>query len=691
MTDPSETYVVGGAGLPVTATDRPFDREYDPRWFQADALEWIHGSDTAPVGLLAAPTGAGKTDVIAALADATSQTLCVYPTNALIAAQNEELEARGLETEVITGETLSGRGAERANELLQRVKQGQLGDRDVFITNPDVLQAAVQNLYFSPGSRLLQLYAQFDAAVFDEFHYYGPLAASGILTQIKILSERGAVLTKEGTQPPRFLLSSATPDARFVDYVRDDLELDVRETRSRLRGTDIAPGGPTPETGLIYRDDTDPLEATRETTERFGEAASLAEQFADGVAVETPPDASRFRSPMLVRRHDELIGDSFETVADTLGNAVKQEYDGGEPIAAVIFNSAARSNEFQEYLRRNRPGLEADVTKDNGYDTNADRAMPAATAVLNTTSKGEVGLDFDIRHLVVAKPFTATQFIQRVGRAGRQSPAVVDIYGLADPGWPPAQAYPGFLRRVTDTLGDPETRYRRLRNLAGMRSAHALLDRLDENIFHNEGIFEDFSGFPTESRWRDFFEDLEAATETLDDDSWLGPTLDRDTSRLIRGARHAQAGLQSLRGRTITHPVTYPRAGEQEQTEYNLTSALAHYAIDRVDSEQIVHLLSDRSPGPLRGYYPGQPNGGDGIDLMQPGVVVERRLREGYLGLIEAAETLSDVPVTESDLRAFFEMMPLRAATVPERLRAGLYEIESDTDRGEVSEIARRE
>lgn len=690
MAEPSETYVVGGAGLPVTTTCHPFDREYDPRWFQDDALEWIHGSDTAPVELLAAPTGAGKTDVIAALADAASQTLCVYPTNALIDAQNEELESRGLETEIVTGETLSGQGQERANELLQRVKDGQLGDRDVFITNPDVLQATVQNLYFSPGSRLLQLYAQFDAAVFDEFHYYGPLAASGLLTQIKILSERGAELTAEGKEPPRFLLSSATPDARFVEYVRDDLGLDVRETRSRLRGTDVSPRGPTPETELVYQDDTDRA-GTPDVTEQFDEGTGPVDSFPGEVTVETPPDTSRFRSPMLVRRYDASIGKSFETVADTVQTAIEREYEGGEPIAAVIFNSAARSNEFQEFLRHNRPALEADVAKDNGYDTNADRTVPAETAALNTTSKGEVGLDFDIRHLAVAKPFTATQFIQRIGRAGRQSPAVVDIYGLADPGWPPAQAYPGFLRRVADTLGESETRYRQLRDLAGMRSAHALRDRLSDDRFHNEGIYEDFSGFPTESRWRGFLDDLEAARETLEGDDWLGPTLDRSTARLIRGAHHATAGLQSLRGQTLTHPVTYPRAGEQEQTEYDLTSALAHYAIDRVDSERVVHLSSERSPGPLRGYYPGQPNGGDGIDLMQAGFIVERKLREGYLELVERADTLSDVPLSEADLRAFFELIPLRAATIPDRLRAGLYEIECDTDRGGVSEIARRE
>jgi len=234
MSDPTDTYVIGGAGLPVATTDRPFDRAYAPRGFQSEALEWIYGADAQPVSALVAPTGAGKTDVIVALGRDADQLLCLYPTNALIDAQTDALEAAGLDVEAVTGSTLSGTGADRSDELLNIAQQGSRGGRDVFVTNPDVLQAAVQNLYFSPGSRILELFAQFDAAVYDEFHYYDELAASGLLTQVKILSERGAMLTRDGVEPPKFLLSSATPDPTFLDYVRDDLELSLREFRADL-------------------------------------------------------------------------------------------------------------------------------------------------------------------------------------------------------------------------------------------------------------------------------------------------------------------------------------------------------------------------------------------------------------------------------------------------------------------------
>lgn len=692
MGHPDDKYLIGGAGLPVSPTDKPFDRPYEPRWFQREALQWIYEDCTPPVGLLAAPTGAGKTDVIAALAAASTQVLCVYPTNALIDAQAEALTARGLAVDTVTGDTLSGTGTDRSEELLNRARRGQMGDRDVLITNPDILQAAIQNLYFSAGSRLLNIYTYFDTAVFDEFHYYDPLGASGLLTQIKILAERGAVLTREGRQPPDFLLSSATPAARFVEYIREDLSLPIRDIRSNVHGLDLAPQQEYQPANLIYDTAEEPTAEAQATTDQLQTADRLASAFNDGVEESPVSDVSRFRYPMFVRRHSERSDDAFDEIADRLVEVINQEYNGGAPIAAVIFNSAARSNEFQSYLRNERRDLAPDVAKDNGYDTNADTTVPDEIAALNTTSKGEVGLNYDIRYLAMDRPYTATQFIQRIGRAGRSSPAVVDIYNLADPGWPRIQSYPGFLTRVLSTLDDPQTRYDRLRSLAGMRSAHALHDRLtDDGVWHSEEVFADFSGFPTESRWRVFLEQLSEAQEELNDDSWTGITLSRPTSKVIRGACHAQRGLQSLRGRTVTHSVTYPQGDDRPRTEYDLVSALRHYAIgesaSRHHSPLPLEAVSDL--GPLRGYYPGDPNGGDGIHLRAGRASVERALEEGYLGLVEQAD-FSRLSLAATDLEQFFQQVPLAAATIPTRVRAGHFVIECDPETAEVTAVDRR-
>ncbi len=689
MSDPSDTYIIGGAGLPVSPTDHPFDHPYEPRWFQSNALRWIYEDATrSPVAALAAPTGAGKTDVITALGTAADQLLCVYPTNALVNAQQNALEAAGLAVKIITGNTLSETGADRSLELLNTAQQGQ---HDVVITNPDVLQAAIQNQYFSPGSRILTIYTQFDAVVYDEFHYYDSLAASGLLTQIKLFSERGAVLTLDGEELPWFLLSSATPDTTFLEYIHNDLGLDLREIRSKLYPLDVAdsPVAPPSDTDLIYQTSSEISETALSTTKQLRQTDTYRTAFETGIeeTVQERDGLSRFRYPMFVRRHDEWIGEAFEAVADSLAEAIQNGYDGGDPVAAVIFNSAGRSNDFHQYLERHRPDIATDVTKDNGYDTNAGRAFPDETAALNTTSKGEVGLNFDIKRLIMAKPFAADQFVQRIGRAGRQSPAVVDLYGLDDPGWPAIQSYPQFLKRVIDTFNDSSLRRQRLRNLTGMRAAYALHDRMTDEIWHNESIFDDFNGFPTVSKWRTFFKDLDAANEILTDDSWTGPTLGRSTSEVIRGALAARDGLKSLRGRSLSHSVTYPRGDKSEDTEYDLCSALAHYSIEHKEADDLLHLTDELPPGRLQATYPGSPNGGDGIDLLHGRHSVISTLRDGYRAKISNANDLTDVPVDAELLDEFFTMMPVESVLVPNVLHAGAFEIKCDIERGEVNNI----
>jgi CRISPR-associated endonuclease/helicase Cas3 len=696
MTDPTDTYVIGGAGLAIENSDNPFNHGYPPRGFQKQALDWIYEDETPPVAALAAPTGGGKTDVITAIGEATNQVLCVYPTNALIKAQTDELRDAGLSVAVITGETLSGSGTERSDQLLNIAQRGQRGGQDVVVTNPDVLQSVIQNLYFSPGSRILTIFAQFDAAVYDEFHYYDPLAASGLLTQIKILSERGAYRTKNGRQLPKFLLSSATPSTTFIEYISDELELDLQDIRSTLYPLDIGANqkAPTHTANLVYHHKLTGSTEAEQKIATLRHSDSKRDVFDSGLVESPPDDVSRFRHPMFVRRHQGWIGDSFPAIADQLAATIHAEYERDEPVAAVIFNSAAQSNAFQEYLVENRTELAAKITKDNGYDTNAARTVPTETVGLNTTSKGEVGLNFDLKRLVMATPHTGSAFIQRIGRAARQSPAIVDLYGLADPGWPPVQCYPNFLARVAQSLSDADHHRKQLRHLTGMRAAYALHTRLaEDDQYHTDSIFEDFRGFPTEPFWESFFRDLANAREILESDPWdsvTTTTLDRQTSSLLRGATAAQSGIASLRGRTVSHPVYYPRDGGIEKTEYDLISALSHYAIEDVCEEGGIELTDKQPPGSLRGYFAGEPNGGDGIDLTQSYDTINEQLQDGYLNLLKTADC-SAIELDPDKLSLFFSLLPLSSALIPDWMATDLREIDCDTETGVVSEINNRE
>lgn len=690
---PADRYLVGGAALPTRTPAHTF--RYTPaREFQAESLAWIHDTTASPVATLEAPTGSGKTAVIAALSRAFEQTLCLYPTNALVHTQAAELRDAGLDVKIVTGDTLTGTGDQRTRELINYAQRGQRGAQDVIVTNPDVLQAVLQGLYFSPGDEILGIYGLFDAAVFDEFHYYDPLAASGLLTQIKVLSERGAVLSPTGDNdltPPRMLLSSATPDHAFVEHIADDLDLTVDRITATLHPLDFAPSphAPIPDAALLYDHDADPTAVARQQTETWLEQDVTEDNISPSLEEHCPDAVSRFRSPMLVNRYRERSDAAFAQIADRLERVVEEQYDGGEPVAAVIFNSAARSNIFYQFVQTACDNEFADlVVKDNGYDTGTDRTLPDEFAVLNTTSKGEVGLDFDVRHLVMEAPFTAAAFVQRIGRAGRQSPAVVDLYGLDDPTWPAVQSYPEFLQRVMESCPDPSTSRTRLRALSSMRAAYAIHTR-DDGYGVSDAVYADFGDFAEQPRWRSFFTDLADTQAALTEDTETllgGPTLNRAGRRVITAAAAAQTGLRTLRGRSVSHPVRYPRGDGQERTEYDLVRALQHYTVADVSGRGVLTLSDAGEDSLVRGYYPGKPQDGDGINLAQPGWEIEAKLTAGYTGHVSQAQ-VDDVPVSKADLRDWFELVPLRSVLIPTEIRAGRTTVTITTHDGRKDDV----
>ncbi|RLM53205.1 type I-D CRISPR-associated helicase Cas3' [Halobellus sp. Atlit-31R] len=681
---PADQYFVGGAGLPSTLPGHEFPYPAARR-FQRSALEWINSDgDVPPVSAIAAPTGGGKTAVIAALAEwAESGIICTYPTNALVEAQAnalEEIDYYNFSVQTVSGRTLSGSGAVRSQELTD-IAQTSDG---VIVTNPDVLQAILQGAYFSPGKRVVTFFEQFDAAVFDEFHYYDPLAASGLLMQIRALAQRGQYLDRSGeTRLPRFLLTSATPDEEFVTSVTEDFGIDAQIIRSRLVSLDLADPAPrrvpAPNAELIYTPAGAPcasVDRTAELPDGIPDPAVLTGDVPDGV--------SRFRSPMVVNRWSDWIGDSFDRIAETLKHAQSEWEVGDEPLAAVVFNSAARSNAFDQYLYQSWPDLAAVTRKDNGYDTNADskRTPEGQYAVLNTTSKGEVGLDFDLERLIVSTPRTATALIQRIGRAARRSPATVDIYGLDDPTWPPVQSYAGFLARILEELPNPATSRRRLRELAGMRAARAIQKQIADPTYDPD-LEVDFESIPGRQRWKTFLRNLEAATDALD--GGLGaPTVDANGRRAILAAQEAAEGLDALRGRSVKQEISYPTGGGQEVTEYDITRALRHYPIAGVQSDGVIRLGDETPTGALSAAYPGEPFGG--VDLRKGSHTIENQLTDAYCTAASEGD-FRQVDVDSDVLEYFFRVISLQQALLPTHVDAGRYRLGIDQEHGKVERV----
>ena len=681
---PADRYFIGGAGLP--SEDHTHEFPYAPaRRFQRVTLDWIYDNgDGPPVSAIAAPTGGGKTAVIAALADwAESGTVCTYPTNALVEAQAtalREIDGYNLEVETVSGRTLSGTGVERSQELL-----GIAQDCDgVLVTNPDVLQAIIQRSYFSPGGRILNFFEQFDAAVFDEFHYYDPLAASGLLLQIRTLAQRGQFLDREGrTRSPRVLLTSATPDEEFVTGLTEDFGINAQIIRSHLISLDLADPAPNrapePDSEFIYNLGDSPGRSIDQRSDFQAETITP-----DMLCGAVPDDVSRFRSPMIVNRWPDWIGDSFEQIATRLNEARSDWSSGQEPVAAVVFNSAARSNDFSQYLYESWPDLASVTRKDNGYDTKADsvRTPDGEYAVLNTTSKGEVGLDFDLKRLVVSKPYTATALIQRIGRAARQSPATVDIYGLDDPTWPSVQSYAGFLARILDELPTPATSRERLRELAGLRAGRAIQRQFESTTFDPD-IEADFESIPGQEKWLPFLRELSSATEALG--GGLGtPTVDTSARQAISAALDAVRGLDTLRGRSVTHRISYPVGGDRAMTEYDLLRALRHYPIKNVDSEGVIQLASEPPAGVFSATYPETPFGG--LDLRQADQTIENKLTDTYRNATRAGD-FRQVELNDDILEYFFAVLPLQQSLLPLHVDSGQYRLTIDQDHGEVDQI----
>ncbi|EMA56571.1 type I-D CRISPR-associated helicase Cas3' [Halococcus thailandensis] len=609
--------LIEGASL---ATENPrygfADRGFDhARAFQNRVAEWVH-EDDEPVAVLRAPTGAGKTATFHELIDANDLTLLVYPTNALLKQQQRRFEEEGVSATALSGDTLEGHGRQRTENLLRFVNK-YAADHEVVVTNPDILQAVVQDLY--QGRQAMEFFDRFDAIVYDEFHFYGDLAASGLLLQTRIIADRNPTA--------QILLASATPNEAFVDFIQSNFGLPVR-----------------------------------------------------GISAEYDVDEDQFRHDVMLHRHKEdRILDSREEVVERLRNAI----DGVEPDetrAVVMFNGVKDSNDFHKYLESEHPDLFDRTEKDNGFDTNDPEADldEAEFSILNTTSKGEVGLDYDIRTLIMEMPHGPTQasdFLQRFGRAGRQAEATVHVYGLGQvPSWHDEMPFDSFVRTVHDTLRNTQMDIDALVDLVGLRAAYALHER---GGYFNQELREDFATVDRYDRWRGF---IEAITDALGSIGGLGADLQENDqeSKLLRFTEHCFGAFGGLRGRSLSGDIRYPRGDRMALTNYDLLRTLRYYDISRIEGDDVIVLQQVRDGFPMRvtarlvGYNKRPRNFSSSTQD------IEQELQRWIHDEIERAD-IGEI-VSSELLHLFFRRIQITSAVVPDMVRCGEYQIEVETD-----------
>lgn len=487
---------------------------------------------------------------------------------------------------------------------------------DVVVTNPDILQSVLSGRYFDRANKAIEIFDLFNQVIYDEFHFYSDFACSGIIMQVYTLAKRSS---------PKIMLASATPNPDVVNAL---------ET----------------------------LHSIREITPNYSENES---QF-------------RYRTG-IERCSSEGILDNKEDIASKLLELINDFDENAETKIALIFNSVYDSNSFFQYLSQEFPKVYERTEKDNGYDTNRDEEKKDKL-ILNTTSKGEVGLDYDIQHLFMEKPANADSFIQRFGRAGRQSSANVYLYKTGKLSWPEQMTFSEFEDNVKETINTGTGNSDKIKELMGLRGAYAIHNRETEKFNAlgqpgaNKEIYEDFRIYQSYGKWRKFLQDIRSS---LNKNSGL--PLSADTKKLLKFTEHCTEALGSLRGQTLSTKIQYPRGSSLEETSYSILSAFKYYSIDSIDAEEdsiVLEDIGEQRPSSLTITLPWYSKKQE--DVRGPRNLVERDLQKKFHELRIQKSDLSAEPVSKGHLHEFFHTISILQSIIPKTISYDGYKFEID-------------
>lgn len=499
-------YTVNGASVPEGSSKHSFP--FQPRQFQAEFLDWLNNDNRENIVTLEAPTGAGKTATFEQHIKKHNHTLLVYPTNALIREQKETLSTPDIDILYLTSDKLEEKGISRRDELMGYATRGH---QDAIITNPDILQAIIQNQYVDYNSKLMRFFDQFDSVIYDEYHFYNPFSASGILLQSKILVER---------TDADIIFSSATGN-KIPKIISDQFQIPVRKIQSD---------------------------------------------------VNEPAKGSQFRYDMNIQTSADKMKEHKDKITDSLQKFLKNKDDDEK--SALIFNSVRDSNNFYNHIIDNT-SIGSYVQKDNGYDTKSDVSINLEDSdILITTSKSEVGLNYNITNLYMEKPNSPSSFIQRIGRCARQQTANVQVYGIGSLPWNQNMEYSEFVKNVYEDISGDKIDKDEISELAGLRSAYAVYDRQSNSqSSYNKEILRDFTDVPHYDKWYNFISIVNK--ETNNTGGLKRPP--EEYIDIMDTVKQSFDSLATLRGKSTNVTVKYPRGNDMHTTQYSLLSTLMQY------------------------------------------------------------------------------------------------------------------
>jgi len=409
--------------LPITGTmlrsrtdpDYPADK-IDPYAHQQD-LQTLFRDEEGFVAVNDSPTGGGKTmSWLASIVDQGEDTIAVYPTNALIADQYDniiteldqhfEVQADDIEVLFVTADSLRDEHADRfprddtnAERLKHLLIDAEKRHEQVLVlTNPDILVMMRRHLYrggtdyYNPGDRIRTL-NNFTTAIVDEFHRADRKEQNTLLYLLDEMYE----LPEYVCGLSQLVFLSATPEQRLERRFQDAMSAPYYRLTT-LRDTDERrPFQTSPPKG--WRAVMPPVTLDMRDAETFGTADILLNRDWE----ETKEFASR-------QGETVFILDGIHEV-EQVYDEIRSEF----PNRRVVRIDGFHRGNLQKKL------------DDPGFD------------ILVSNSAVEVGIDFNVERLVFSG-HNYSNFVQRLGRLR----SAEDVRN--------ARCY--VPRRILDTLND---------------------------------------------------------------------------------------------------------------------------------------------------------------------------------------------------------------------------------------------
>lgn len=374
------TLTLQGVALRQHADPYPFD--YKPYDHQLRLAELVR-SDAGFVAANDSPTGGGKTSAwLAPALDETLDTVAVYPTNALVVDQTEQIR-RAAETTssdvavlTITSEHLARHRAEMDRDVRSNAdvidhlyrRERRANDQVILLTNPDSFVMMVRGLYGS----VTRAYRNVPFAVVDEFHRAGRKEQNTLRYLLDELWE----WPSEEVALDRVAFLSATPDERQERLFDDAMAAPYHRV---TEGT---------------------------TDERRAFLDDLGDEFQPVM----PPVELDVRTAPTFGTADVLLDDDREELLSFCASD-RTNRDGHDKVA-VVLDGVHEVQRVHEFLASE---LDCRVERIDGFRGEEKERKLREFDVLVSNAAVEVGVDFELDRLLFAG-HRKSSFLQRLGR-----------------------------------------------------------------------------------------------------------------------------------------------------------------------------------------------------------------------------------------------------------------------------------